>query len=157
MKPKGFVWLMGAAIVVYALLAGFQGVAIAGHGFSTGSSVEILLGIAILVPPLVGVGLVWREVVFGRQCEALADALAAKGELPLDDLPKRPSGRVEREAADAWFEREGAAVEGLDESDPAAVGAWYRLSLAYDAAGDRPRARAAARYAIELGRSQGVL
>ncbi|NUS52312.1 MAG: hypothetical protein HOQ22_14885, partial [Nocardioidaceae bacterium] len=28
--------------------------------------------------------------------------------------------------------------------------AWYRLALAYDAAGDRTRARAAARHAIAL-------
>ena len=49
--------------------------------------------------------------------------------------------------AAAW-ERARAEVE-VTPGDP---GAWYRLAMAYDAAGDRRRGRAAARHAVKLHR-----
>ena len=58
----------------------------------------------------------------------------------------RPSGRVLREDADAVFPAYRADVE----AHPDDWRAWYRLGLAYDAAGDRRRARAAVRQAIRL-------
>ena len=68
------------------------------------------------------------------------------GGLPVDDLPRRPSGRVDRSAAEEWFDRAREETE----ASPDSWRAWFRLALAYDAAGDRTRARAAARHAIEL-------
>ena len=67
---------------------------------------------------------------------------------PVDDLPRRPSGRVDRGAADAQFARMREETEATRTS----WRAWFRLALAYDAAGDRTRARAAARHAIALTR-----
>jgi hypothetical protein len=75
---------------------------------------------------------------------ASEDGLGAE----LESLPRRPSGRIDRGAADEHF----AKVREETEADPDRWQAWYRLSLAYDAAGDRSRARAAARHAIELHR-----
>jgi Flp pilus assembly protein TadD len=76
----------------------------------------------------------------------MARQLAAEGELFRDDLPRRPSGRVDRAAADQVFGRYRAETE----ASPQDWRAWYRLACAYDAAGDRKRARAAMRHASAL-------
>ena len=65
---------------------------------------------------------------------------------PVDDLPRRPSGRVDRAAADGMFADMRARVE----ERPDDWRSWFRLALAYDAAGDRTRAREAARHALAL-------
>ena len=57
-----------------------------------------------------------------------------------------PSGRIEREAADALFQRSSAEVE----ADPDNWLRSYRLARAYDYAGDRSRARETMRKAVEL-------
>lgn len=111
-----------------------------------GGLVPVVLGVAILAFPLIGIWVLWREWQFGRATELLAHQLAARGELPVDDLPRRPSGRPERAAADAHF----AAVRTRVEADPEAWERWFELSTAYDAAGDRKRARKAMRQAIAL-------
>jgi Flp pilus assembly protein TadD len=53
---------------------------------------------------------------------------------------------VDRRAADGLFEQ----MRRRTEASPEDWREWYRLALAYDAAGDRTRARSAARHAIEL-------
>jgi cytochrome c-type biogenesis protein CcmH/NrfG len=111
-----------------------------------GGVVPILLGLAILLFPLIGLWVLWREWQFGRATEALGQELAARGELPVDDLPRRPSGRPVREAADARF----AEVRTRVEADPDSWERWFELATAYDAAGDRKRARKAMRTAIAL-------
>jgi hypothetical protein len=133
---------MVAALLVYAALLGYKGVALVGSG----RAAAVALGLAVLVVPLLGVLLVVRELQFGRQCARLAATLDAEGGLPVDDLPRRPSGRVDRAAADEHF----ATMRAETEADPDSWRAWFRLALAYDAAGDRTRARAAARHAITL-------
>lgn len=111
-----------------------------------GGVVPVLLGLAILVFPLIGLWVLWREWQFGRATETLGHELAERGELPVDDLPRRPSGRPERAAADAHF----AEVRTKVEADPDSWERWFELSTAYDAAGDRKRARKAMRQAIAL-------
>jgi cytochrome c-type biogenesis protein CcmH/NrfG len=61
-------------------------------------------------------------------------------------LPKRPSGRVQRDAADALFDTVRAELE----DDPDNWRRWYRLARAYDYAGDRGRAREAMKKAVQL-------
>jgi cytochrome c-type biogenesis protein CcmH/NrfG len=78
--------------------------------------------------------------------QRLGEQLAAEGGLPADDLPRRPSGRVDRDAADAVFARRRAEAEAA----PDDWRSWYRLGIAYDDAGDRRRAREAMRKAITL-------
>ena len=129
-------------VAFYAVLIGAKAVALLG----TGEPVPVLLGVAVLVVPLLGGALVVREVMFGRDSARLARRLEAEGGLPVDDLPRRPSGRVDRRAADAQFEQLRRVVD----EHPDDWRAWFRLALAYDAAGDRTRARAAARHAIGL-------
>jgi cytochrome c-type biogenesis protein CcmH/NrfG len=67
-------------------------------------------------------------------------------ELDVTDLPRRPSGRIERDAADALFEEVRAEVE----AEPDDWRRWYRLARAYDYAGDRGRARETMKKAVEL-------
>ena len=104
------------------------------------------MGAAYFVLPAVGVWALVRELLFGVQTEKMARILADEGGLPVDDLPRTPAGRIVREAADAEFPRYQAEVE----ADPAQWRAWFRLSCAYDAAGDRKRARSSMRQAGKL-------
>ena len=57
-----------------------------------------------------------------------------------------PSGRIQRDAADALFE----TVRDELEREPDNWLRWYRLARAYDYAGDRSRAREAMKKAVEL-------
>jgi tetratricopeptide (TPR) repeat protein len=106
------------------------------------------LGVALLVLPLVGAWALFVEIRFGFRSERLGRALAAEGEYPLQDLPRSASGRVDRAAADAAF----GGFQAEAESDPERWQSWYRLGLAYDACGDRRRARAAIRRSISVYR-----
>jgi len=141
-RTKATVALMALVLVFYAVFIGFRGVGL----LRSGSAVGVVLGIALLVLPLLALALVWREIEFGRRTASLAATLEAEGGLPVDDLPRRPSGRVDRVAADAHF----AAMRAETEARPDDWRSWFRLALAYDAAGDRTRARAAARHALTL-------
>jgi hypothetical protein len=141
-RTKATIALLVAVLAFYAALIGFKGVALLAGGALVGQ----LLGVALLVMPVLGLYVVWREIEFGRRTAVLARALEAEGGLPVDDLPRRPSGRVDRRAADGRFQ----AMREQTEASPEDWRAWFRLALAYDAAGDRTRARAAARHAIAL-------
>ena len=107
--------------------------------------VAVVLGLALVVLPVIGVWVVVRELQFGMRTAELGRALAEAGGLPEDDLPRTAGGRVERAAADVRFAERQREVE----ADPDDWGAWFRLAVAYDDAGDRRRARSAMRTAIE--------
>lgn len=142
MRTKVTLAMLVGVLVFYAALIGSKGVALVGSG----SAVGIALGAAVLVVLTVGGFLVWREIEFGQKSARLAGVLKAEGGLPIDDLPRRPSGRVDRAAADEIF-----AVRRTEaEADPDSWRAWYLLGLAYDDAGDRSRARSAVRRAQAL-------
>ena len=135
--------LLTAALVVYLVLLADRAFAL----FASGTGAGIALGAGVLLLPVLGIWVVvvtWRN---GLQIQRLSRRLDAEGALPdVSDLPRRPSGRVDRAAADAWFEERRAEVE----ADQDNWRAWYRLAYAYDIAGDRRRARATMRKAIEL-------
>ncbi|GAA4512907.1 hypothetical protein [Brevibacterium yomogidense] len=104
------------------------------------------IGIALFALPLVGAWTLVRELLFGAQTERLAQMLAAEGGLPPDNLPRTPGGRIVRAAADAEFERYRVEADAA----PDDWRSWFRLSCAYDAAGDRRRARESMRRAISM-------
>lgn len=139
--------VMAVLLGVYLLFAASRGV----DFIRAGGIVPVLLGLAVLVLPLLGMWVLVREWQFGRATQQLGTELAQRGALPVDDLPRRPSGRPDRAAADARF----AEVRTRVEADPEAWERWFELAVAYDAAGDRRRARAAMRRSIALhdGRS----
>ena len=136
------------AAIILAAITGVYLVAIARVAWQLivdGDLVAMVMGLAILVLPVIGVWVIVRELQFGARTAQLGRALEASGGLPEDDLPRRPSGRVERDAADARFRQRQREVEAA----PDDFGAWFRLSVAYDDAGDRRRARQAMRTALE--------
>ncbi|QAY71852.1 tetratricopeptide repeat protein [Xylanimonas protaetiae] len=142
--PRGVVGL-----VVVLLLLALYGSVVVSRGIGlvrTGNGVGIGIGIAVLVLPLLVLGLIAAELRLATRVQRMADQLAAAGELPVDDLPRSPGGRIDRGAADAAFGAYRDAVEAAPESWQA----WYRLAFAYDASGDRKRARAALRKAAAL-------
>jgi hypothetical protein len=142
-RARNVALLLTAALVVYLVLLADRAVAL----FATGSAAGIALGVGVFLLPLLGVWIVvatWRS---GVQIQRLSRRLDAEGGLPdVSDLPRRPSGRVDRDAADAWFEGRRAEVE----ENSGDWRAWYRLAYAYDIAGDRRRARATMRKAVDL-------
>ena len=144
MKALWTAIILTAALVVYLVLLADRAVLL----IQAGGVVGIGLGVAVLVLPLIGVWFVvvqWRN---GIKINALARRLEAEGGLPdVSGLPRRPSGRVDRDAADEWFARQRVEVE----QSPEDWRAWFRLAHAYDVAGDRGRAREAMRKAVELG------
>jgi hypothetical protein len=134
--------VMALLLVLYLVLVGWRAVLFV----QSGDPVGILIGVALIVLPIIGAWALVREIMFGVRCERLVKQLEAEGALPVDDLPTRPSGRPYREAADAEFPGYRDAVDAA----PNDWRAWFRLGLAYDASGDRRRARGALRTAMSL-------
>ena len=143
MKVRVTVGVLIAALAVYFVLLTGRALAL----LRTGELVGILLGVGVLILPLLGVWLVWSNLRFGWETEKMARELDADGLLPdVSHLPRRPSGRVYRDAAVSWFEERRAEVE----ASPDDWRVWFRLAYAYDIAGDRGRARETMKKAIEL-------
>jgi tetratricopeptide (TPR) repeat protein len=138
--------VMAVLLAVYLALVGWRAV----QFVQTGEPVAVAMGVALIVLPVLAAWAIWRELQFGVRSQRLVRRLEEEGGLDLG-MPLRPSGRPERAAADDAFPAFRDAVE----SDPASWRAWLRLGLAYDAAGDRRRARSAVRRAIELERARG--
>jgi hypothetical protein len=116
---------------------------------SVGEPVATAMGVALLVLPIVGGWALVAELLFAFRAEKLLRQLTTEGALPIDDLPRLPSGRPDPDEADKTFPVYQAEVE----AEPDSWRAWFRLGLAYDASGDRKRARWATREAIKLSRA----
>ena len=139
--------LVTALLAIYLVALGWRGVTLVG----TGDPVGVALGLAILVLPVLAAVFLAREWLLAARVQTMADELAAAGALPVDDLPRSPGGRVDRAAADAAFAEARAACEAA----PQDWRTWFALGFAYDAARDRPAARAALRRADRLRRNPG--
>lgn len=113
---------------------------------TSGDAIAIALGVALVVLPMIGAWALVAELVFVVRAQRLVRKLGSEGGLPVDDLPRLPSGRIDPHAADAQFPGFKREVE----LEPDSWRAWLRLGLAYDASGDRRRARWATRRAISL-------
>ena len=141
MKNKIAVGLLTALTLLFVVLALWSALAF----ILADSWIAKIIGICVVGIALFGVWSLVRELRFGMNTEKLARILHTEGLLPEDNLP-RTRGRIDRDAADKEFEVYRAETE----SDPQNWRSWYRLGLAYDAAGDRKRARAALRDAITM-------
>jgi hypothetical protein len=142
------------AIVMAVLLALYL-VLVAQHAIvllQTHVVVGQIEGVALLVLPIIGAWALGAELIFGVRAQRLLRIMEQRGELPVDELPHLPSGRPDRAAADLEFPKYQAEVEAA----PGDWTRWYRLALAYDASGDRRRARWATRRAIRLERRPAV-
>lgn len=131
------------ALIVYFVLLGRIATAL----MFSGSTAAIGLGLALMVLPLIGVWVMVSTLRAGLANQRLARIIHDEGmELDVSALPRMPSGRIRRDAADELFQSVRAEVE----HDPGDWRRWYRLARAYDCAGDRPRARETMAKAVEM-------
>ena len=143
LRLKLTIAFMCAALLVYLVLLGRTAVLM----ISSGRAVAVVLGVALLILPAIGLWAMIATLRAGFAHQKLARLVAEDGmELDVSALPRRPSGRIERDAADALFDTVRAELD----SDPDDWRRWYRLARAYDYAGDRGRAREAMKRAVEL-------
>jgi cytochrome c-type biogenesis protein CcmH/NrfG len=143
MRIQLMIAFMCAALLVYLALLGRTAVLM----IASGRAVAIVLGVALLILPAIGLWAMLATLRAGFAHQRLARLVAQDGmELDVSALPRRPSGRIERDAADALFDTVRAELDG----DPHDWRRWYRLARAYDYAGDRGRAREAMKKAVKL-------
>ncbi|WP_211879080.1 hypothetical protein [Pseudarthrobacter albicanus] len=134
-------------LLVFYLVVSFQRSVLL---MSDPNPVAKAIGVAYLLLPAIGAWALVRELLFGARTERMAKILEAEGGLPEDNLPRTPAGRIIRAAADLEFEKYRTETEAAPED----WRSWFRLSCAYDAAGDRKRARASMRDAERLFRAK---
>jgi cytochrome c-type biogenesis protein CcmH/NrfG len=118
----------------------------------SGTPAAVALGIGVLILPMVGAWVLFATLRAGLSHQRLARLAAEDGmELDVADLPRMPSGRIQRDAADALFTKTRVELD----ADPDNWVRWYRLARAYDYAGDRGRARETMRKAVALQIGEG--
>ncbi|MBQ0975001.1 hypothetical protein ACPCSL_25265 [Streptomyces griseoincarnatus] len=142
MRAKISYALTAAVLVVYFILVGSRGVLL----IKAGTLLTVTFGVAVLILPVIGVWFLWKNTQFVRDANRLAAELDAEGGLPVDNLKRLPSGRVDRESADEVFALRKAETEDA----PDDWRSWFRLAVAYHDARDTPRARRAMQRAIAL-------
>jgi hypothetical protein len=136
------------ALIVYFVLLG----RIATAFIVSGRPAAIGLGLALMILPLIGVWVMVSTLRAGLAHQRLARIIHDEGlELDVSALPRMPSGRIRREAADALFQ----SVREEVEREPDNWRRWYRLARAYDYAGDRARARETMSKAVEMQEHEG--
>ena len=139
---------MCVVLLVYFLMLGRTALAF----IASGEPAPIGLGVALLALPIIGLWAMLATLRAGLAHQRLV-RLAREADMDLDvsDLPRRPSGRIVREAADELFEKTRVELE----ADRDNWVRWYRLARAYDYAGDRTRARETMRTAVDMERAMG--
>jgi tetratricopeptide (TPR) repeat protein len=143
LRIQVLIGFMCVALVVYFFLLGRIAMAF----ITSGEAAAIGLGLALMILPMIGIWVMVSTLRAGLAHQRLARIVRDEGmELDVSSLPRMPSGRIQRDAADALFE----TVREELENDPDNWRRWYRLARAYDYAGDRSRAREAMRKAVEM-------
>jgi cytochrome c-type biogenesis protein CcmH/NrfG len=143
LRTQLLIAFMCLALVAYLVLLGRLAIAMIGSG----RAAAVGLGAALLIMPVIGLWAMIATLRDGFTHQRLARLIAADGmELDTSALPRRASGRIERDAADALF----ATVRTEVQADPDDWRRWYRLARAYDYAGDRRRAREAMKTAVTM-------
>ncbi|CAJ1500157.1 tetratricopeptide repeat protein [[Mycobacterium] kokjensenii] len=142
-RVKALTAFMCAALLMYLAFLGRTAVLL----IASGSAAAIGLGLALLIMPVIGLWAMIATLRDGFAHQRLSRLIAQDGmELDPATLPRRPSGRIERDAADALFH----TVQAELDDDPHNWRRWYRLARAYEFAGDRRRAREAMKTAVRL-------
>lgn len=137
--------VMTGLLGVYLTLVGERSFALV----NSSQPVAIAIGSLMLFLPVVGAWGIFLELRFGLRIEKLGKILKKDNAWPRFEFELRPSGRPSKESAEVIFGK----YRDLVESDESNWRTWFALGLAYDAAGDRARARKAMRTAIALSRN----
>ena len=133
---------MAFLVFMYLVLLGERSILL----ITSGEPIAVVMGALMLVLPIFAVWAIVKELAFGLAIEKLGNGLLETNSWPEFNFELRPSGRPTRESANRVFDE----VRELTQSDPENWIVWFTLGLAYDAAGDRARGRAAMRKAIKL-------
>lgn len=142
-RVKVLIAFMCVALLMYLVFLGRIALLL----IASGSVPAIGMGLALLIMPFLGLWALLATLRDGFAHQRLSRQIAADGmELDAGALPRRPSGRIERDAADALFHTVRAELD----ADPDNWRRWYRLARAYEFAGDRRRAREAMKTAVGL-------
>ncbi|NKY45154.1 hypothetical protein [Nocardia cerradoensis] len=145
LRIVAFIAFLVVALAFYFLLLG----RIAIELMTSGKAAAVAMGVGVLILPILGVWVVATSIRAALAHQHLARRIHDEGlELDVSELPRRPSGRLEKAAADELFEQ----VKKEWEADPDNWRTNYRAARAYDYAGDRSRARDTMRRAVELER-----
>ncbi|CAJ1505946.1 hypothetical protein MU0102_002625 [[Mycobacterium] holstebronense] len=146
-RVKVLIAFMCLALLMYLAFLGRIAVLL----IASGSVAPIGMGLALLIMPFIGLWAMIATLRDGFAHQRLSRLIAEDGmELDPGALPRRPSGRIERDAADALFHTVRAELD----ADPDNWRRWYRLARAYEFAGDRRRAREAMKTAVTLQAQQ---
>ena len=95
------------------------------------------LGIAVLILPILGAILIYREIKFGKLSYLMGQTISDDF-LPTNDL----TDEQKRDYLDLAIERAKSQMENWQ--------AWYSVALAYDLLKERKLAREAMKYSVEL-------
>ncbi|WP_063066243.1 hypothetical protein [Nocardia violaceofusca] len=145
LRIVAFIAFLVIALAFYFLLLG----RIAIELLTSGKAAAVAMGVGVLILPILGVWVMATSIRAALAHQHLARRIHDEGlELDVSELPRRPSGRLEKAAADELFEQ----VKKEWEADPDNWRTNYRAARAYDYAGDRSRARDIMRRAVELER-----
>ena len=125
MGARTLALILSAILAVYLVLLGRTGVLLV----LSGSVAGLALGLAILVFPVMGAWIIYRELRFGFTAQKMSEAMDGA-------------------AIDQEFEVVKAAVQ----ADPKDWRSWFKVSLAYDEAGDRRQSRKSMHHAAALFR-----
>ena len=137
--------VMTGLLGVYLTLVGERSIALV----NSPQPIAVAIGSLMLFLPVVAAWGIFLELRFGLRIEKLGEILKRENDWPRFEFELRPSGRPTRESAEVIFGK----YQKLVENDESNWKVWFALGLAYDAAGDRARARKAMRRAIALSRN----
>jgi hypothetical protein len=137
--------VMTGLLGVYLTLVGERSIALV----NSSQPIAVAIGSLMLFLPVVAAWGIFLELRFGLRIEKLGEILKRENAWPRFEFELRPSGRPTRDSAEAIFGK----YQKLVENDESNWKVWFALGLAYDAAGDRARARKAMRSAIALSRN----
>lgn len=140
---------MTALVLVYVVLIAERSYAL----ILSQDVIGVALGSLMLFLPAVAFWAIAMELRFGLRIEKLGKVLMEENAWPRFDFEYRPSGRPTKASAEAVFDDYRKYVE----ADEKSWRAWFALGLAYDAAGDRARARKSMREAIALANNSKSL
>jgi hypothetical protein len=105
-RTKTTIAVLVLVLVFYSVLIGIKAVQLLGSGSRVGQ----LFGVALLVMPLLGLYVVWREIDFGRRTSVLGKELARRGRAPCR-RPAPPSVRARGPAGRGRSVRADAAAD----------------------------------------------
>jgi hypothetical protein len=141
--------VMTALVIMYLALVAERSYAL----IVSGDSIGIAIGSTMLFLPAIAFWGIFMELRFGLRIEKLGKKLMDEDAWPQFPFELRPSGRPTKASAEAVFDTYREKVV----ADERNWKVWFTLGLAYDAAGDRIRARKSMREAISLANNTKTL